>query len=89
VQFLNFLSALEDLGHLHPNSTSDQLPPLTPRRNFVHEAWKLSHKCFLGVGALAPTFNSRKSWALATEEALLLLSELFMGQLLVMKATPT
>jgi hypothetical protein len=34
---LNFLSGLEDLGHLHPNSTSDQLPTCVPRRNFVHE----------------------------------------------------
>jgi hypothetical protein len=87
-QFLNFPSARENLGHLHPNSTSDQLPPRVPRRNFVHEAWKLSLKCFLGVGALAPTFNSRKSWALAPKEALLLLSELFMRQLLIMEATP-
>jgi hypothetical protein len=37
-QFLDFLSALENLGHLHPNSTSDQLPPRIPRRTFVHEA---------------------------------------------------
>jgi hypothetical protein len=35
---LDLLSGLEDLGHLHPNSTSDQLPPRIPRRTFVNEA---------------------------------------------------
>jgi hypothetical protein len=34
---LNFLSSLENLGHLHPNSTSGQLPPRILRRTFVHE----------------------------------------------------
>jgi len=34
-----FLSGPEDLGHLHPNSTSGQLPPRIPHRNFVHQAW--------------------------------------------------
>jgi len=38
VRFLNFLSGLEDLGHLHPISTSGQLPRRIPRRTFFHEA---------------------------------------------------
>jgi len=38
VRFLNFLSGLEDLGHLHPISTSGQLPRRIPRRTFLHEA---------------------------------------------------
>jgi len=41
---LNFLSGLENLGHLHPISTSGQLPPRIPRRNFVHETWQLKQQ---------------------------------------------
>jgi len=34
VRFLNFLPDLEDLGHLHPNSSSGQLPPRIPHHTF-------------------------------------------------------